>query len=140
MRIDLIALCDAAVEVNGRLHVLGTIDYFWANSLPYLHPQCALAVRLRMEVEDFQRKRRLSVQIIDADGGSIATEFEKKLSPSLPKDDDIPTVRHLILDLESLSFESYGPYAVRLELDGQEIASLPFSVVPAPQTRSVRQE
>jgi hypothetical protein len=140
MRIDLIALCDAAVEVNGRLHVLGTIDYFWTDCLPYVHPQCALAVRLRFDPEDYQRKRRLNVQLIDADGRSIATEFEKKLVPSYPKDDDIPGVRHLVLDLESLSFESYGPYAVRIEVDGQELASLPFSVVPAARIRSVKQE
>jgi hypothetical protein len=139
MKIDLLALCDAAVEANRRLHVLGTIDYFWASSLPYVHPQCALAVRLRFDVEDFQRKRRLNIQVIDADGNSIATEFEKKLCPSFPKDDDVPPVRHLILDLESLRFESYGPYAIRIELDGQEIASLPFSVVPA-SIPSVRQE
>jgi hypothetical protein len=140
MRIDLITLCDAAVEVNGRLHVLGTIDYFWADGLPYVHQQCALAVRLRYDANDFLRKRRLKVQVIDADGKSIATEFEKKIAPALPKDDDIPPLRHLVLDLESLAFESYGPYAVRIELDGRELASLPFSVVPASRIRSVKQE
>jgi hypothetical protein len=135
MKIDLVTLCDAAVEVNGRLHVLGSIDYFWASQLPYLHPQCALAARFRWEGHERTRKHRVRVQIVDSDGNSIATEFTGKFLPPEPGHDDIPAVRHLIMQLESLKFEEYGPYAVRIVVDGEELASLPFSIVPRTATQ-----
>jgi hypothetical protein len=138
MRIDLVTLCDAAVDVNGRLHVLGTIDYFWAATLPYLHPKCALAVRLRWSDHEPARKHRLRVHVLDSDGHLIAGEFDRKFAPPPPRADDIPLVRHLILDLHNLRFQTYGPYAARVEVDGEELASLPFSVVPMRQLQ--RQE
>ncbi len=131
MRIDLLTLCDAAVEVNGRLHVLASVDYFWAATLPYIHPKCTLAARLRWEGHERVRKHKLSVHIVDADGASIATEFCRKITPPVPSHDDIPAVRHVILELEKLRFESYGPYAVRIEADGEEVGYLPFGIVPA---------
>lgn len=68
--------------------------------------------------------------MIDGDGNSIATEFETKFVVR-PGDDDVPSVRHLTLSMKALRFENYGPYAIRVEVDEREIASLPFSVVPA---------
>jgi hypothetical protein len=126
------------VEVNGRLHVLGTIDYFWAQTVPYIHPKCALAIRLRWEGHERQKKHKIRVQLVDADGYSIATEVCRKCPPPSPEGEDIPAVRHLIIDLETVRFESFGPYAVLVEVDGAELASLPFSIVPMSQLRPRR--
>ena len=135
MRIDLVTLCDAALEVNGRLHVLGSIDYFWAAALPYVHPKCALAIRLRWEGYEQLKKHRIRIQIVDADGASIASEFNRKCSAPELQNEDVPVVRHIILDLESVRFENYGPYAIRVEADGKELVSLPFSIVPLRRLR-----
>lgn len=129
MKIDLVALCDAAVDVGGRLHILGTIDYFWATSLPYVHPKCTVAVRFRWEGHEKLRKQKLRIQIVDADGLPISTEFSKKFAAPPLGHEDVPLVRHLILNLESLRFDNFGPYAVRIEVDGEELVSLPFSIV-----------
>jgi hypothetical protein len=133
MRIDLVTLCDAAVEVNGRLNVLGSIDYFWTDSLPYTHPKCALAARFRWDGHEAHRKHKVRVQIVDADGCAVSSEFSSKFPTPTPPNDDVPAVRHMIVDLEAVRFESYGPYAIRIEVDGEELASLPFSIVPLKQ-------
>jgi hypothetical protein len=138
MRIDLVTLCDAAVEVNGRLHVLGTIDYFWSTSLPYLHAQCALALRLRWEGHERSRRHKIRVQVIDADGSPIAGEFQRKFTAPQTADDDIPAIRHVIVELQALQFSNFGPYAIRVEVDGEELASLPFSVVRRNHTSQKR--
>jgi len=130
MRIDLVSLCDAAVEVSGRLHVLGTIDYFWAASVPYVHNKCTLALRLRWDGHERLKKHKIRIQVLDADGYLIATEFTRKFLAPAVSNDDVPSVRHLILEMDRLRFESYGPYAVRAEVDGEELATLPFSIVP----------
>ena len=139
MRIDVVSLCDAAVEVNGRLNVLGTIDYFWAGSTPYIHPKCTLAARLRWDGHERTRKLKLRVQVVDSDGYPISTEFVRKFPAPAPNHDDIPVVRHLIIDLENLRFANYGPYAVRVEVDGEESANLPFSIVPLTPKREERE-
>src|SRR5512143_1545921 len=115
MRIDLVTLCDAAVEVNGRLHIIGSIDYFWAVTVPYVHPRFALAARFRWSGHERTRKHHIRVQVVDADGHSIATEFNRKFLPPVSVHDDVPVVRHLIVDLEKLKFEKFGPYAARIE-------------------------
>jgi hypothetical protein len=130
MRIDLITLCDAAVEVGGRLHVLGTLDYFWATQVPYIHPRFALAARFRWDGHERVRKHKVRVQVVDADGQPIVAEFSRKFLPPSPSHDDIPTVRHLIIELESIRFDKFGPYAVLIDVDGKELASLQFSIVP----------
>lgn len=138
MKIDLVTLCDAAVEVNGRLHVLGSIDYFWAAEVPYTHKQCALALRIRWEGFERALKHRLRIQVVDADGTSIASDFSRKFVPPALQHDDIPTVRHVIVELDAIRFETFGPYAVRVEVDGEELAALPFSVVPLAGRRQQR--
>jgi hypothetical protein len=136
MKIDLVTLCDAAVEIGGRLHVLGTIDYFWAASVPYTHPQCSLALRLRWEGNERSKKHKLKITVIDADGSPIASEFTRKVAPPFPTcSDDVPGIRHVIVTFEALSFESFGPYGVRVEMDGEELAALPFSIVAAGDLR-----
>ncbi len=130
MRIDLATLCDAAVEANGRLHVLGTIDYFWAASVPYVHNKCTLALRIRWDGHERLKKHKIRIQVVDADGYLIASEFNRKFVAPVVPHDDVPSVRHVIVDLDSLRFENYGPYAVRVEVDGEELAALPFSIVP----------
>ena len=135
MKIDLVTLCDAAVEIGGRMHILGSIDYFWAAAVPYTHPQCSLALRLRWEGNERPKKHKLRITVLDADGNAIATEFSRKITPPCPCSDDVPGIRHVIVTFEALSFESFGPYGIRVEVDGEELASLPFSIVAAGDLR-----
>lgn len=108
----------------------GTIDYFWAAALPYVHPKCALALRLRWTGHTTPREQFLRIQLVDADGYTIARDFTQQLAFSPGNDEDIPQVHHVIVNYEGLRFASYGPYAIRVETNGQELTSLPFSIVP----------
>lgn len=130
MRIDLVTLCDAAVEVNGRLHILSSIDYFWAATLPYVHSKCTLVARLRWDGHERAKKHRIRVQLVDADRLPISTELTRKFTAPCADHVDVPLVRHLIVELAALQFGAFGPYGVRVEVDGEELAFLPFSVVP----------
>jgi Family of unknown function (DUF6941) len=135
MKIDLATLCDAAVEVNGRLNVLGTIDYFWAASVPYIYPKCCLALRLRWDGYERAKKHKVRVTVVDADGLAIASEFSRKILAPATASDDVPAIRHILVQFEDLSFENFGPYAVRVEVDGEELACIPFSIVAAGNLR-----
>ena len=135
MKIDLVTLCDAAVEANGRLHVLGTIDYFWAATVPYVHPKCTLAARVRWEGHEGIQKHRLRVQLVDADRCQVGPQFTRKFTSPASAHVDVPLVRHIIIDVELLRLDTFGPYGVRVEVDGEELAFLPFSVIPGVPVR-----
>jgi hypothetical protein len=131
MRIDLITLCEAAVETAGKLHIIGTIDYFWAAQVPYVHPKCSIVMRIRFEpFENGQHDLRIA--LIDADGKPLAQASNMEFEVSTP-DHDIPIIRHFILDIHSIRFDQYGQYALHVLLDGTEHLMLPFALVAARQ-------
>jgi hypothetical protein len=138
MHLDIVALCDAAVETNGRFNIIGTIDYFWAATLPYTYPKCVLALRMRFE--HFEAgKHRVDILLVDEDGKGIVapTRFELNV---IPVNEDIPILRHLVLELRSLRLEKYGHYAIHVAYDGAHQASVPFSVVSPRRVRPTPSE
>jgi len=42
MNIEIIALCDAATDQQGKLNILGAFDTVFTKSLPTVHTQCAV--------------------------------------------------------------------------------------------------
>ena len=49
MRLEIFSLCDAATADFGKLSMLGVFDTIWAIKIPAVHPQCAIALRVRFE-------------------------------------------------------------------------------------------
>ena len=46
MNIQVAVLCDAATDDQGKLNILGAFDTINALTLPAIHPQCAIALRV----------------------------------------------------------------------------------------------
>ena len=50
MKVEILTLCDAATtDAAGKLNILGSFDGLNAKQAPVMHPQCALALKLRFE-------------------------------------------------------------------------------------------
>jgi hypothetical protein len=50
MKVEIFTLCDAATtDAAGKLNILGSFDRLNATQTPVMHPQCALAIKLRFE-------------------------------------------------------------------------------------------
>jgi hypothetical protein len=60
-------LCDSAADYNGKLCVLGAFDTIFAKTLPVVHPQCAIALRICFRPEDGP-VLRFRISLIDGDG------------------------------------------------------------------------
>ena len=71
MKVEILTLCDAAtVDGAGKLNILGSFDRLNAPAEPIVHPQCALAVKLRFEhIEEGPKKIR--VTFVNADGAAV---------------------------------------------------------------------
>jgi len=126
MEIQVAALCDAAVDYEGKLCVLGVFDTIIAASLPAVHPQCSVALRVlfRKEEEGFHE---VSVLFVDEDGHSIVPPMETSFDIQLPEDLFFST-RNLILNLQQLPFARHGAYSIDVSVDKRQMASIPLQV------------
>ena len=83
MKLELFVLCDAATVSGGKLNILGAFDTIHSNHFPALHPQCALALRMRFSrMEEGLHKIRLT--LVDADGRSVEGAILWELGPAMP--------------------------------------------------------
>lgn len=137
MQPELFVLCDAATDSQGKLNVLGVFDTIFAVSLPALHPQCAIAGRIRFEQPE-GGEHSFKLTVFDGQGKPLLPPFEGKVQVKFEKPDQ-PARLNLIVSVGGLKFESYGPHSVELEIDGTRAANMPF-YVSKPRTQPAAAE
>ncbi len=126
MEVEVFTLCDAAADYQGRLSILGIFNVIFAENLPALHPQCSVALRLRLKKVE-EGKHDLTLHIVDEDGSMIVPPLTGEFGVQLAGNDKLGTI-NLVLNLQGLSFNRYGEYAVNLAIDSHELGSIPFWV------------
>ncbi len=126
MEILVAALCDSAADYEGKLCLLGAFDTIVTGSLPAIHPQCSVALRIlfRKEEEGFHN---VSVLFVDEDGRAIVPPMETSFDIELP-DDLFFSTRNLILNLQQLPFARHGAYSIDIQVDKRQMASIPLQV------------
>jgi Family of unknown function (DUF6941) len=126
VNVQVAILCDAATDDNGKLNLLGAFDTIYAQQLPTIHPQCAVALRVTFVAGD-EGQRKLALNFINADGRPIMPPMEIPVPVVLPEDVHFVT-RNLIVSIQQLKFVEAGLYSVDVLLDGQPLASIPLQV------------
>lgn len=123
MKVELFALCDAATESGGKLNVLGIFDVMAAPDLPFFHPACAVAIRLRFKRIE-SGTHRVKLDIVDLDGRHTVPSFETTVTVQSGDEVD-SSVANLLLNFQQLRFDRYGRYSIDLAVDGRHEGSLP---------------
>ena len=126
MKIEVFSLCDAATADFGKLSMLGAFDAIWAKSVPTVHPQCAVALRIRFESIE-RGEHRITVNFVDSDGKHIIPPASGSIKVSFP-DDNRSGSANMILNIQGLKLERFGEYSIDLAIDGRSEASLPLFV------------
>ena len=126
MEREVFTLCDAAADYQGRLSILGIFDTIFAGQLPAVHPQCAVALRLRFTKIE-AGKHTLTLHIVDSDGKLLGPPLNGEFTIQLNDNSRVGTI-NLVLNLQGLSFNNYGEYAINVAVDSHEIGSLTFWV------------
>jgi hypothetical protein len=130
MKIEVFALCDAAVDYAGKLSLLGAFDGIFARETPVVHPQCAIALRVRV-LRAEEGKHHLAINFIDADGRPVMPGVNANFEVRIPPERESVSV-NLVLNIHQLRFATFGDYAVDLAIDDRSEASLPLVVVQRP--------
>lgn len=132
MKIEVIALCDAATDSQGKLNILGAFDCIWANQLPAAHPQCAIALRVRFSrIEEGNHK--IKINVVDFDGNMVVPGFDGNVAIRIKPGDEY-AVANLILNIQRLKLDKLGEYSIDVAVDGRLEASLPFFVKQSSKT------
>jgi len=126
MEIQVAALCDSAVDYEGKLCLLGAFDTIVAGVLPAIHPQCSVALRILFRKEE-EGLHSVTVLFVDEDGRSIVPPMETSFEVELPEDLFFST-RNLILNLQQLPFARHGAYSIDISVDKRQMASIPLQV------------
>jgi len=127
MHIEVFSLCDAATADMGKLNILGAFDTIWATNIPAVHPQCALALRIRFERIE-RGEHRIIVNFVDLDGRHIIPSANGTININFPEEQRSGSA-NLILNIQMLRLERYGEYSIDLAIDGRRETSLPLFVM-----------
>ena len=129
MKVEIFTLCDAAtVDAAGKLNILGSFDRLNAREAPVIHPQCALAIKLRFErVEEGQKQLRIA--FVDQDGAAFMQNLDATAEVRFHGDDPSATVS-LALNIQQLRLPRFNEYSIDLAVDGRQEASIPLFVKP----------
>jgi hypothetical protein len=133
MNVQVAILCDAATQEAGseKLNLLGAFDTIYAQLLPAVHPQCAVALRITFATGD-EGQHKLALNFINADGRPVMPAMEIPVIVALPEDVHFVT-RNFVVNIQQLKFAEVGLYSVDILMDGRSLASIPLQVKLIPQ-------
>lgn len=126
MNIEVFTLCDAATGDSGKLNILGAFDTIFAAKMPAIHPQCAIALRIRFESIE-RGEHKVIVNFVDTDGKHIIPPLNGAIQVNF-REDQRYSSSNLILNIQQLKLPRYGEYSIDVAIDGKQEASLPLLV------------
>jgi hypothetical protein len=123
-------LCDAATtDAAGKLNILGSFDRLNAREVPVIHPNCALAVKLRFErIEEGQR--RIRITFVDVDGAAILPAIDATTEVKFLGTESSSSASFAI-NIQQLKLPKFAEYSIDLAVDGRHDASIPLFVKPS---------
>jgi len=126
MDTEVFVLCDAATDDTGKLNILGAFDSIMARALPVVHPQCAVALRIRfLRVEAGDHKIKIS--LMDEDGKSVVPDLDAAVNIRFRGPESSLAV-NMIMNLQRVQFKMTGEYSINLAIDGRHERSIPLAI------------
>ena len=133
MDVEAFLLCDAATDQFGKLNVLGAFDAIMAQAAPIIHPQFAVALRIRFSKSE-SANHPFRINIIDQDGKSILPKpIDGNVNVQIQSAEE-SLVINLVGNFRDVKFSHFGRYSIDLTMDGKQRGSLPLFVKPVPQS------
>lgn len=131
MNTELAFLCDSATDDRGKLHALGIgIDSVQGNSLPLTHPRFIIVCVVNYSAAEAGDKR-MAIRLLDPDAQDTITPIEQGITFST-RQGVVDSKARIIVEVNNVTFNSAGPHAFHLVIDGSEMARLPLNVSRRP--------
>ena len=126
--IRLAVLCDhAVVGQDGKVSIIGVFRNISVTGLPAQHPRMFLVAILGLDAGTHQ----VVVRLRKPDGGQSMPNAPE-LSVNAIAGQDV----NVIVELNNLSFATFGTHHFDLEIDGETAGALPVSIVQMAQPQT----
>ena len=127
MYTDLAFLCDSATDDRGKLHALGIgIDGVQGDSLPMTHPRFIIVCVVGYSAAEAGDKQ-MGIRLLDPDARDTIPPIEQGITFST-REGVVDAKARVIVEVNNVTFQSTGPYAFHVVIDGNEMARLPVNV------------
>ena len=127
MEIEIFTLCDYAAEGQpGKLTIVGTFDTLHCQQVPVVHPNCSIALRVRMANKD-AGQHDLEIKFQSPSGQEIS-KIQGKLNTA-PNAFTGYSTTNLVINFANLELKEAGKYTFELWLDGDFQSGLSMHVI-----------
>ncbi len=127
MNTELAFLCDSATDDRGKLHALGIgIDSVQGDSVPFTHPRFIIVCVVRYSTAEAGDKR-MSIRLLDPDAADTIDPIAQGITFSQRRG-VVDSKTRIIAEVNNVTFQSAGPHAFHVVIDGNEVARLPINV------------
>lgn len=127
MEIEIFTLADYAADYgNGKLVISGTFDSIFSQGFPFSHPNCAIALRIRLANSE-AGEHEFEVRPIGIKG---IQPLKGTMNVQRNRNADHATV-NIVLNMNNISFEKPGKVAFEFYFDGEFRSGLSLYVVKA---------
>ncbi len=129
MKIEMLAICDAATDYQGRLNVLGVFEGIAAPKTPVIRDRCCIVTRMRF-TSDEAGAHQLKISLRNSKGIQLMPEMKANFSVKAPPNRPSIAV-NMVLNLNKLKIDEFGNHEIALFLDDVLQGSVPLTVARA---------
>lgn len=129
MKIELLAICDAATDYQGRLNVLGVFEGIAAPKTPVVRDRCCIVTRMRFTNGE-AGSHFLRICLRNSKGIQLMPEMKANFSVKIPPNRPSLAV-NMVLNLNKLKIDEFGNHEIALFLDEVLQGTIPLTVARA---------
>ena len=131
MRAQYAIICEVFREGLGKkADILGTFDRTFVPQLPAQQPSMFFVVHLYAENEDDLGRKQFEMRILRPNG-AVLHEFQGSFDVK-PEGGTYLSSGRVVFELRGMPLPDAGRYRMVLDVEGNEVASHPFTVVVGP--------
>jgi hypothetical protein len=133
MKVELLAICDAATDIQGRLNILGVFEGIAAPKTPVTRDRCTLVTRMRF-FKDEAGSHEMAIRFRNAKGVQMTPEMKAKFAVKISGNRKSVAV-NMILNINQIKIPEFGEHEIALFLDETFQSSIPLIVARSVKNR-----
>lgn len=133
MKVELLAICDAATDQQGRLNILGIFEGIAAPKEPIVRGRCSVVTRMRFSNEE-TGSHELAIRVRNSKGIQLIPEIKARFSVKIPANRRSVAL-NMVLNINQLKIGEFGNHEIALFLDEAFQSSVPLTVARATKSK-----
>lgn len=125
MKLESFLISDAATDQNGKLNILGAFDTIGTTTIPSIHPQCSLSLRIRFNKSEVG-SYKLKISILTSSNAKVLEsiiDFNILLKEGLESG-----IANMVFNIRDLKCIEFGKQIVYAYVNDKELGTVEYYV------------